>query len=92
MNYPFYDAPSTAVIVCCHIIEDGESILYVSHDSDDGMWQFMCGKIHDTKEARVVSLLDIFSIDNSIGILSELPLGYCAERDSIESEWRLYRK
>lgn len=92
MNYPFYDSPDTAVITCCHIIEDGEPVLYVSHDSDDGMWQFLCGKVHNTDDARVVSLLDIFSIDNSIGILSELPLGCCAERESIESKWKLYRE
>lgn len=92
MDYPFYDSPDTAVITCCHIIEDDEPILYVSHDSDDGMWQCMCGKTHDTNEARVVSLLDIFSIDNSIGMLAELPLGCYAERDSIKSKWKLYRK
>lgn len=89
-NYPFCDSPDTAVITCCHIIEDGEPILYVSHDSDDGMWQFLCGKSHNTDDARVVSLLDIFSMDNSIGILFELPLGCCAERDSVNSKWRIY--
>ncbi len=90
-NYPFYDAPDTAVITCRHIIEDGEHVLYVSHDSNDGMWQFLCGKSHDTDDARVVSLLDIFSTDNSVGELYELPLGCCAERDNADSEWRIYR-
>ena len=85
-NYPFYDAPDTAVITCRHIIEDGEHVLYVSHDSDDGMWQFLCGKSHDTDDARVVSLLDIFSTE-----LYKLPLGCCAERDNADSEWRIYR-
>ena len=92
MNYPFYDNPDTAVITCCHIIDGSEHILYVSHDSDDGMWQFLCGNSHNTDDARVVSLLDIFSMDNSVGELSELPLGCCAERDSIKSKWKIYRK
>ena len=45
MKFPFYDAPNTATITCCHILENGEPILYVSHDEDDGMWQFLCGKV-----------------------------------------------
>ena len=40
MDFPFYDAPNTATIICCHIIDDGKPILYVSHDEDDGMKQF----------------------------------------------------
>ena len=48
MKFPFYDAPNTATITCCHILENGEPILYVSHDEDDGMWQFLCGKAHET--------------------------------------------
>ena len=39
MKFPFYDAPNTATITCCHILENREPILYVSHDEDDGMWQ-----------------------------------------------------
>ncbi|MCM1133274.1 MAG: hypothetical protein NC340_07350 [Ruminococcus flavefaciens] len=87
---PFHDSPDTAVITCCHIIEDGEPILYVSHD-DDGMWQFLCGKDHELDDARVVSLLDIFSKDNSVGLLSELPQGRFAERHNAHSKWRTYR-
>jgi len=56
MKFPFYDAPNTATITCCHILENGEPILYVSHDEDDGMWQFLCGKAHETDEAKLVSL------------------------------------
>lgn len=92
MYYPFYDAPDTAVITCCHIIEDSEPVLYVSHDSDDGMWQFLCGNSHNTDDARIISLLEIFNLDNSVGELSELPIGCCAERDTIDLEWRLCRK
>ena len=56
MKFPFYDAPNTATITCCHILENGEPILYVSHDEDDGMWQFLCGKAHETDEAKLVSI------------------------------------
>ena len=44
MEFPFYDSPDTATIICCHILERQTPILYVSHDEDDGMWQFLCGE------------------------------------------------
>ena len=72
MKFPFYDAPNTATITCCHILENGEPILYVSHDEDDGMWQFLCGKAHETDEAKLVSLKSVFDLDNSVGILGGL--------------------
>ena len=59
MKFPFYDAPNTATITCCHILENGEPILYVSHDEDDGMWQFLCGKAHETDEAKLALILCI---------------------------------
>ena len=48
MDFPFYDAPNTATIICCHIIDDGKPILYVSHDEDDGI----CHVVTMRKEKR----------------------------------------
>ena len=42
-EFPFYDSP----------------ILYISHDEDDGMWQFLCGKTHKTDDARIAFLAAI---------------------------------
>ena len=80
MDFPFYDAPNTVAITCCHTIENGEPILYVSHDEDDGMWQFLCKKTHETDEAKLVSLKAVFDLDNPVGILKDMPCGYYAER------------
>ena len=77
MDFPFYDAPNTAAIICCHIIDDGKPVLYVSHDEDDGMWQFLCGSAHETAEAR----------DPSVGDLKDMPCGYCAERKTENDNW-----
>lgn len=43
MEIPFYDLPNTAAIVCCHVANGEKPVLYVSHDGEDGMWQFLCG-------------------------------------------------
>lgn len=37
MKFPFYDAPNTATITCCHILENGEPIFYVSHLTHSGI-------------------------------------------------------
>lgn len=76
---PFYDEPDTAALTCCHIMEDTAPILYVSHDEDDGMWQFLCGKVHGTEDAKLVSLKWAFGLDNSIAVLRDMPCGCCTQ-------------
>ncbi len=47
MEFPFYDAPNTATISCCHIIDNGKPILYVSHrHKKPPLWYYPCGGIH----------------------------------------------
>ncbi len=85
--FPFSDSPDTAVFTCSHIVECGDSILYVSHDLEDGAWQFLCGKEHNEDEARIVSLRYVFEMDPTIGKLKDLPPGYYAERLSKNDKW-----
>ena len=87
MKFPFSDEPNTASIVCCHVLDEDEPVLYVSHDEEDGMWQFLCGKLHNTDEARIVSLYSAYMLDKSVAELSDMPCGYYAERKSINDEW-----
>ncbi|MBQ7354223.1 MAG: hypothetical protein IJW62_01740 [Clostridia bacterium] len=89
MNFPFNDHPNTVVLTCCHIIDGSANIFYVSHDADDGMWQFLCGKSHSENEARVVSLYEIYALDPTIAQIADLPYGYIAKRESIESNWNV---
>lgn len=86
-DFPFYDAPNVATIICCHILDDGKPILYVSHDEDDGMWQFLCGSAHETAEARLVSLKSVFDLDHSVGVLKDMPCGCYAERKTQKDNW-----
>jgi hypothetical protein len=41
---------------CVHVLEQGRPILRVSHDEDDGAWQFHCGSLHETEVGRLVCL------------------------------------
>ena len=89
MKFPFKDSDDVAVFTCCHIIEDGADICYVSHDEDDGAWQFICeNDNHEDFEGRIISLKQAFEMDNSIGELADLPLGFEAVRDSKNLPWK----
>ncbi|MBE6982110.1 MAG: hypothetical protein E7437_07320 [Ruminococcaceae bacterium] len=92
MKFPFSEPENTAVITCCHIIDNGADILYVSHDAEDGMWQFLCGGTHTQEQARVVSLREIFTLDNTVSELANMPCGYIAERTNKSSKWKIKKK
>lgn len=92
MIFPFEDAPNTATITCCHVLNGEKPILYVSHDADDGMWQFLCGEVHEMEDAKIVSLQYIFDMDNTVGALYQMPCGYCAERRSETDDWTICKK
>ena len=92
MKFPFNESKKTAAITCCHIVENGADILYVSHDAEDGMWQFLCGGAHMQEQARVVSLNEIFTLDNTVSELANMPCGYIAERKQKGSKWEIKKR
>ena len=92
MKFPFSDAPNTATIICNHILEKYADILYVSHDEDDGMWQFLCGNAHEITDAKLVSLEEVFALDNSIAQLASMPFGHIATRTDITSKWKIQKR
>lgn len=65
MKFPFSDAPNTACFTCRHVLEENRPIRYVSHD-EDGYWQFLCGGNHTEEDARVVSLVSVWEMDESV--------------------------
>ena len=87
MEFPFYDEPNTATIICSCVINREKPILYVSHDEEDGMWQFLCGKTHEIDEGKLVSLKSVIDLDNSVGVLKNMPCGYHATRENQEDKW-----
>lgn len=86
----FDDSPNMAVIANRKIIMSEEWIAYVSHDRGDGVWQFHTLYSDSVSEADavLVSLQKMVSIDNSIVVLADLPLGWCAWRNSKNDAWK----
>ena len=91
-NFKFKESEKTLCITCNHVITRERPILYVTHDSEDGTWQFMCGKDdHDITNAQMVSLLNIIEIDNTVNDLYEMPVGYGAEREATTDKWKPFK-
>jgi hypothetical protein len=86
--WPFADPPNTAVFTTRAISLGLEAICWVSHDEDDGAWQFHSGtESPQSDEAAVVALRTIMHRDPSIAALSDLPEGWCASRADRDGQW-----
>ena len=73
------------------VMREGRPILLVTHDADDGAWQFLNGQgdTDDTDSAMVVAPAEVAALDPSVGELAELPLGWRAWRETVDQPWRL---
>jgi hypothetical protein len=78
---------NTMVLTTKDIACGAKPILLVSHDFEDGMWEFLDGEDVDENNAYVVSLDEIIQIDSSITILHDLPLGWIAYRKDCNDSW-----
>ncbi|HEY4251813.1 MAG TPA: hypothetical protein VGM87_11450 [Roseomonas sp.] len=86
----FADPPNLAVITTRGIVAGRHVIDYVSHDADDGGWQFLChgaGSVA-VEDAVVVGLGRIVATDATLRDLADLPLGWCAAREAKDRPWR----
>lgn len=87
-EWPFSDAPETAVFSSKKIVFNGEWIYYVTHDQEDGAWQFHpYSGLTPENEVAVVSLEEIVNLDETLKMLSDLPCGWHAWRNSPNSPW-----
>jgi hypothetical protein len=88
MDWKFTDPPNLAVFTTQSILEGDDWISFVTHDSDDGGWQFIGTAVVREQDARIVGLGEIVDLDPSIEELFDLPLGWRASRSSRTGSWR----
>jgi len=88
--WPFEDPPNVAVIAVRTILDSSSWIAHVSHDADDGGWQFHTNEPGPPRaeDAVVVGLGEIVRLDQSIAELADLPLGWRAWRESEHAPWQ----
>ncbi len=88
IKWPFTDARNTAIFTTRDVVEEGKPILLVTHDQDDGVWQFHTRKTSPVSDAKIAALDEIVCRDPSVVELADLPLGWSAIRDSITTPWK----
>jgi hypothetical protein len=65
-DWPFADPPNLASITVRQIVHDGQPILLVAHDADDGGWQFLTGGNVDVADGMVVGLREMVQRDTTL--------------------------
>lgn len=85
--WPFASPPNEAVYTVAPVLAGTADVVFVSHDAEDGAWQFLDAGGGHLEEARLVSLASIVRIDPSVRALAGLPLGWCATRADATSPW-----
>ena len=85
--WPFADPPDMAVISVIQVFLQGMPVLYVTHDEDDGGWQFLTGDVVSVSQAFVVALREMIEHDPSLAVLADLPLGWHASRVDKDAKW-----
>ena len=87
MPYQFAQPENTACLSCVHVMREGAPILHVTHDADDGGWQFLCGADHGEDDA----MGEVVALDPSVNALHEMPEGIGAFRETAGGEWKPFR-
>jgi len=84
--WPFDQPRNCAVFTTRQVLEREESILHVTHDSDDHAWQFH-GSEARAEDAKIIALEEAVELDPSVLQLADLPPGRHAWRSSVEEPW-----
>jgi hypothetical protein len=87
-DWPFADPPNVAVFTSVRLLEGEEWVHYVTHDLDDGAWQFhpYSGPTSE-KESVIISLAEMLDLEPRISELADLPIGWHAWREKRDAEW-----
>jgi hypothetical protein len=87
LDFKFFEKRNLAVFIVKQIFKDNKPILYVSHDSEEGDWQFLTGDTVMTDDIMIVSLEEVVKHDPTINELFNLPRGHSATRDIPGGKW-----
>lgn len=85
----FDESLNLAVFTSKFVILENKQIIYISHEIEDGCWQFLSNDEFENFEevAMIVSLEEIIKLDETVLEVADLPLGYYATREKIGDKW-----
>jgi hypothetical protein len=83
----------TAVFTTKYVIEDKKTIVLVTHDIEDGAWQFFSDDsfVNFEEVAKVVGFQELINMDNSLLQILDMPLGYSATRKDEFDNWKIVK-
>ena len=88
LSWPFHAPPNVLVFTTWKILREERPILLVSHDADDGAWQFLDGLGEpDIRDAAMVLLVNMTKLDATVMELADLPEGWVACREARGKTW-----
>jgi hypothetical protein len=90
MKNVFPNSLNTAVFTTRYILCDKKPILRVFHYEEDGAWEFLGHENHHDEDYRIISLEEIIAIDPTVLELSNMRIGYYAERKRKGDEWVIH--
>jgi hypothetical protein len=86
-DWKFSDPPHTRVFLSETVHKGTEPVTYVSHDIEDGAWQFLGDSMSDGGGPVISCFHHPIDRDRSLVELADLPLGWYAERAKVGEQW-----
>jgi uncharacterized protein DUF4262 len=86
-NWKFPDPPHTGVFLSGAVQTGAEPVTYVSHDKEDGAWQFLGDSMVGEGKPVVSCFHHPIDKDPTLNELADLPLGWWAERAKPGDPW-----
>jgi len=86
-DWKFPDPPHTLVFLSNAVHTGAEPVTYVSHDIEDGAWQFLGDSMTGDQKPVLSCLHHSIDKDSSLNELADLPLGWWAERTEPGEPW-----
>ena len=88
-EWHFSQPKNIAVLADMRFIRHMTPCLYVSHDYDDGGWQFLASDTNgDPGNVLVVALSTAVSVDPTLNEIADLPEGWIATRIAVGAAWQ----
>jgi len=87
-DWPFEDQVNTHALTTVGVLEKNLPILLVTHEMDDGSWQFLCRTTNEPSSGRLICLGCALEKDSSLAQIADLPRGWIAWRDSVGEPWQ----
>ncbi|WP_205679079.1 class IV adenylate cyclase [Aquisphaera insulae] len=85
--WPFADPEDTVAITLDRILQGASPLLLVTHDREDGAWQFLDGEHVFESDGTAVTLAEMVAFDPSLEALADLPAGWRAWRGRPGEPW-----